>query len=96
MNLNVKLRDGFNGETVTVRIDGKEVFRKAVKTDLTISLADMINAAVQKPSVDVEIAVEGGPTVRREVQVNETPFVDVRVSDGKLLIQPSREEIPML
>ena len=40
MRLSVKLRDGFSNDTVTIKVNEKEVYRKSgVGTDLTISFA---------------------------------------------------------
>jgi len=57
--LHVALQDGFAGDEVAIRVDGREVWRKAgVKTDIRISRADA--AEVEAPSgAAVEIEARG-------------------------------------
>jgi uncharacterized protein YcfJ len=97
MTLRVRLGEGFQDNTVSVRIDGKQVYdRSNVRTDLTISRADSFDVAVDGPSVQLEVAVQGGPTVRRAVEPAQTPFVEVRFIDGLLQLLPLPAEPPML
>lgn len=97
MRLFVKLRDGFSNDTVTIRVNGKEVYRKSeVSTDLTISFADAVEVPVEESIVNLEVAVEGGQVETKEVRVQETPFVDVWIIEGKMELRESKEEVPML
>lgn len=97
MRLFVKLRDGFSNDTVTIRVNGKEVYRKSgVNTDLTISFADGMEIPVEKSLVKLEVAVEGGQTMTKDVSVGETPFVDVWIIEGKMELRESKNEVPML
>ena len=97
MRLFVKLRDGFSNDTVTIKVNGKEVYRKSeVSTDLTISFADAVEVPVEQSVVQLEVAVEGGQTRTKEVRVRETPFVDVWIIDGKMELRESKEEVPLL
>lgn len=97
MNLHVKLRDGFRNDTVTVRVNGQRVYQKSgVSTDLTISHADSIDIQVQAAAIELEVSVEGGQTVSRPVQVQETPFIEVWNTGGRLELRASGEETPML
>ena len=97
MRLFVKLRDGFNNNTVTVEVNEKEVYRKSgVTTNLTISFADAVEVPVEESIVKLKVGVEGGQTQTKEVRVQETPFVDVWIVGGKMELQASKEERPML
>ena len=97
MQLNIKLRDGFRNDTVSMALNGTEVYRKpGVTTDLTISYADGLEAVVTDPVVSLSVAVEGGPVQQQEIHVQETPFVDVWIIDGQMKLQASHEETPML
>lgn len=97
MRLSVKLRDGFSNDTVTIKVNEKEVYRKSgVSTDLTISFADAVEVPVEQSIVQLQVAVEGGQTKTKEVRVRETPFVDVWIIEGKMELRESQEEMPML
>jgi hypothetical protein len=97
MRLSVKLRDGFSNDTVTIKVNGKEVYRKSgVSTDLTISFADAMEVTVEQSRIKLEVTVEGGPMATKEVRVHETPFVDVWVIEGKMELRESKEEVPMV
>ncbi|MFO1372811.1 MAG: hypothetical protein U1F42_10620 [Candidatus Competibacteraceae bacterium] len=97
MHLFVKLRDGFNNDTVTIRVNGKEVYRKSgVSTDLTISFADTVEVPVKESLVKLEVAVEGRQLETKEIRVQETPFVDVWIIGKKMELRESKEEVPML
>jgi hypothetical protein len=97
MNLTIKLRDGFANDTVTITVNGKEAYRKSgVTTNLTISFADIVEVPVQEPIVKLGVAIEGGQRATKEVHTRETPFVDVWVVEGKMVLRASAEETPML
>lgn len=96
MRLNVKLRDGFQNDTVTVTVNGKEVFRKeGVRTDFAISFAEAFEIEVEESAVELGVAVKDGPRATREIRVAETPFVEVTKGAG-LLIRASGQEVPMM
>jgi hypothetical protein len=97
MPLTIKLRDGFRKDTVTIRVDGKEVYHKpSVSTDLTISFADAVEVPVETSSVNLEVAVAGGPTVSQVIEVQNTPFVEVWMMNGRMELRTSREDVPMM
>lgn len=97
MILHVKLRDGFSNDTVTIIVNGKEVYRKSgVSTDLTISFADAVEVPVEESVVKLEVAVEGGQREEKEIRVRETPFVDVWFIEGTMELRESKDEVPML
>jgi hypothetical protein len=97
MQLSVKLRDGFKNDTVTITVNGKEVYRESgVTTNLTISFADAVEIPVQEPIVRLGVAIEGGHKATKEIPVRETPFVDVWAHTGTIEIRSSAEETPMM
>ena len=54
--LHVDLREGFNGDTVIIRIDGQEAFdRPDVKTNYSVGLADRLSVEVAPGNVRVEV-----------------------------------------
>lgn len=97
MMLRVRLGEGFQNNTVSVRVDGKEVYRKAgVSTNYAISHAGTVDVPTEAPQVRLEVAVEGGPDVVREITPGQTPFVEVRLLDGALQLLPLNTEPPMM
>jgi hypothetical protein len=97
MTLRVRLGEGFQNNTVSVRVDGKEVFRKSgVSTDWTISRADSLEVPLDAPSVQLEVTVDDGPRVARAIEPAQTPFVEVRFINGELQLHAMGEEPPML
>lgn len=97
MPLVIKLRDGFRNNTVIIRVNGEEIYHKsAISTDLTISVADIIEISVEETLVNLEVTVLGGQTSTQEIQVQETPFVDVWIIEGRMELRASKEDVPML
>lgn len=97
MQLHIKLRDGFSDDTVYIKVNGKEVYRKSgVRTDLSISFADAVEVSVDESVVKLEVAVEGGQREEKEIRVRETPFIDVWFIEGKMELRESKDEVPML
>jgi hypothetical protein len=97
MDLTIKLRDGFANDSVTITVNGKEVYRKSgVRTNLAISFADVVEVPVQEPIVKLGVAIAGGQQATEEIRVRETPFVDVWVVEGEMVLRASAEETPML
>jgi hypothetical protein len=97
MTLRIRLGDGFQNNKVSVLVDGKQVYdRSGVSTDWTISRADSFDVKVDSGSVQLEVAVQDGPTTRRAVDPAQTPFVEVRFINGELQLLPLPQEPPML
>lgn len=97
MILRVRLGEGFQNNTVSVKVDGREVYRRAgVSTDWTISRADAVEVQTEAAAVQLEVAVENGPQVAQQITPAQTPFVEVRLVSGELLLLPLGEEPPML
>jgi len=98
MMLRVRLGEGFQNNTVSVRVDGKEVFQKSgVSTDWTISRADSVDVQTgAAATVQLEVSVEGGASAVQNIQPAQTPFVEVRLVNGALQLQALDEESPMM
>lgn len=92
--LNIHLQEGFDNDTVTVRVGGREVYRRdGVTTRTQLGLADMVVTNADPGSVDVEIDV---PTrSQREVfrvTVPDYRYLGVSLDrDGRLTHRLSSE-----
>ncbi|OIJ42735.1 hypothetical protein [Massilia timonae] len=97
MTLRVRLGEGFQNNTVSVRVDGKQVYqRSGVSTDWTISRADAVDVHTAADSVQLEVSVDGGPPVAQAIAPARTPFVEVRSVNGELQLHALEQEPPML
>jgi hypothetical protein len=92
--LHIALHDGFQGHTVAIRVDGREVYNKtSVTTNVTISRADAFDVQVASNKVRIEVSIEPGRrNGSKEVDVTQYPFVAVSLeSDGSIFFQPSKK-----
>lgn len=97
MLLHIKLRDRFTNDTVTIIANEKEVYRKSgVSTNLTISFADAVDVPVETAVVKLVVSVEGAQRAEKVIQVKDTPFVDVWLTEGRMELRESSDEVPML
>jgi len=97
MTLRVRLGEGFQNNTVSVRVDGKQVYQRSnVSTDWTISRADAVDVQTAADSVQLEVSVDGGPPAVRAIEPARTPFVEVRSVNGELQLHALEQEPPML
>jgi len=97
MTLRVRLGEGFQNNSVSVLVDGKEVYgRSGVSTDWTISRADSVDVKTDADSVRLEVSVDGGPPAVRAVEPARTPFVEVRFVNGELQLHALEQEPPMM
>jgi hypothetical protein len=97
MPLHIKLRDGFQQDTVSIQVDGLTVYYgRQVQTDLSISFADAVEVPVTDAVVRVRVEVQGGPAAEQDIRVAETPFLDIRRVNGQLQLHTSADEMPML
>lgn len=97
MPLHLKLRDGFQEDTVSIQVDGLTVYYgHKVHSDPSSSFADAVEVPVVAAVVRVRVEVQGGPVAEQEIRVAETPFVDIRRVDGQLQLHASADEMPML
>jgi len=97
MTLRVRLGEGFQNNTVNVRVDGKQVYgRSGVSTDWTISRADAVDIETRADSVQLEVSVDDGPPAVRAIEPARTPFVEVRFVNGELQLHALEQEPPMM
>lgn len=92
--LNIHLQEGFDHDTVTVRVAGREVFRsQSVTTRTQIGLAEMLTADAPGDAVDVEVEVPTrGQRASFRVSPSVTPYLGVSLDrSGQLTHQVSAE-----
>lgn len=92
--LHIALHEGFRGHTVTIRLDGKEIFkRSSVTTDLAISRADAFDVQVSSNLVGIEALAEpGGHKGSTQLDVTQYPFLSVSLEpDGSISFRPSKQ-----
>ncbi len=90
--LHIALHDGFRNDTVVVRVNQREVYRKAaVTTNLALSRADAFDVTVEEAQARVEVEI---PTRNRSAAVSvdpgKTPYLAVEITpEGSLSLEPS-------
>ncbi len=91
--LHIALHDGFTGQTVSIAVDGRAVYRRDnVRTDLRISRADGFDVDVAGPTVTLSVTIEpGGQHASTQVDVGATPYVAVDLQDGGIHFKRSDE-----
>jgi hypothetical protein len=84
--LTIDLQEGFGGEDVVVRVDGREAARQSgVRTKRMLGYAGCLEVEVSADLVTVEIAVLSHKLENRiEVRPGETPYLGVSLSGGQL------------
>ena len=85
--LHIALLDGFTGDTVVIRVNGREVFRESgVKTRMQISRAATFDVDVPAGAATVEVEVpERAAAARIEVPVAEAAHLGISLSrEGKV------------
>jgi hypothetical protein len=92
--LQIDLEDGFDGDTIVVRADGEEVWRQEdVTTNLASSLAAIAHVEVpESAEIEVEVQTQELSAATRV----ETPYLEVRVVDGRLTVESSPDLPPHL
>jgi hypothetical protein len=90
--LRIDLQEGFNNDTVAVRVDGAEVFRKTgVKTRPPVGVAESFEVEASDPAhVEIEVATKQ-QSAAVDLHVSEFPYLGVSSSGGGLELNPSRE-----
>lgn len=93
MLLHVAFQEGFAGQSVALRVDGAEAYRKAgVTTRVQIGLADTVEVDVEPGTVQLEVSVGDRPTAAHAVTVNGPTYVAVSLDDaGKPTFQTSKQ-----
>jgi len=91
--LTVDLQDGFEGDEVIVRVDGKPVYHEPQVSTLTmIGRATGFTAETSQSPVDVEVDLPKRQlTDRFSVDVTATPHVGISVSGDQLTHRLSSE-----
>ena len=90
--LHVDFQEGFEGEPVAARVDGREIFSKpAVRTRMQIGLAD--SCEVTLPAADVSLEVTARQdTLRVPLRLQRDTWVGVSVNqDGNIVHRISSE-----
>lgn len=95
--LHIALQDGFAGDPVAIRLDGREVYRKAdVRTDLRISRADGVDVEVPAAGATIEVEARGRTTTA-QVLPTRTPYLAVNLeADGRPDLRASAEPFAYL
>jgi hypothetical protein len=92
--LHIALHDGFQGHTVAIAVEGREVYNKSsVTTNVAISRADAFDVQVASNKVRIEVSVEpGGRKGSTEIDVTQYPFVAISLERyGSISFQPSKQ-----
>lgn len=89
--LKVDFQDGFEGDLVTVRVNGAEVFRKeGVKTRLTLGLADSFEVDIPEGKVNIEVTLPmkniSGTT---SMEISGPVFLGISVQDLRISFRRS-------
>jgi hypothetical protein len=95
--LHIALQDGFAGEPVVIRLDGREVYRKdAVRTDLRISRADAVDLDAHAGQATVEVEARG-QAASASVDAARTPYLSVNLDgSGRPQVRTSTEPFAYL
>ena len=91
--LHVALQEGFSGDDVTVRVNGKAVFQgRAVKTRLQIGLAHSFDVEVSDGQVELAVEIPSRSMLHREqVEVAGTTYVAVSLGQREVELRISSE-----
>lgn len=92
-SLHIALEEGFEGDLVVVRVNGRDVYDKQdVKTRLQIGLADSFNTSVERGKAQVEIAVPTRKlTEKLSVDVDDRIFVGASLQGDAIRCRVSKE-----
>lgn len=92
--LRIDLQEGFDNDTVVIRVNGSEVYRNSeVKTRLPVSVAQSFEIQVAEDSARVEVDIPTkGRTDRIDLQLSEFPYLGVSLSrERQITFQRSKE-----
>jgi hypothetical protein len=95
--VHIALQDGFQSDSVAIRVDGREVYNKdGVTTDLRISRADGFDVEAPDAGATVEVRARG-ISVATAVDPRRAPYVAVDIgSDGRPRMRLSEEPFAYL
>ncbi len=90
--LRIDLQEGFDNDTVVVRVDGPEVYRKSgVQTRVVVGVADSFEVTARDPAhVEVEVVTKK-QSAAIDVKTAEYPYLGVSSTRTGLKLQPSKE-----
>jgi hypothetical protein len=91
--LHIALHDGFTGQTVSIAVDHREVYRRSgVRTDLRISRADAVDTEAAGPEITVEVTVDpGDQRAVMRVDICATPYLAIDLKSGAIHLTLSGE-----
>lgn len=90
--ITLDLQEGFAGETVEVRLDGREVWRGEVRTDWSIGLAERVQVEVPAGGGAVSVTVPSRPaSIDLVLKPGEAPVLGVSLIGGGLVSRRSDE-----
>ena len=86
VTLSIDFQDGFTDDTVVLKLNGKEVFRKkAVSTKLLLGKADSFKTEADTGLVNVEISVPTKDIARTFLlEVSADEYIGISIVTGKL------------
>ena len=92
--LTLDLREGFQGDQVVVRVDGRDVASEEdVTTDYSIGLARRISTTVgPRPAVVEVLCPTRNLAVSKEIDPREGPWLNVRLEGNKITLDQAQEE----
>lgn len=87
--VHISLEDGFEQDSVIVRVDGRQIYEQhGVTTRTQISLADRIETDVDGPRATVEVAVPTRDLAgSRSIEPGKDQAVGVSIRDGAIRFQ---------
>ena len=86
VTLGIDLQDRFENDTVVMRMNGEEVFRKEhITTNLLLGLADSFKTEVEQGSVRIEISIETRNIVETiPMDVSADTYLGISVVSGRI------------
>ena len=92
-SLTIDFQDGFAGDPVVARVDGREVYRaRDVTTDYAIGRADSVTVEVDEGAVDIEVELPAkGLSKVLTLEMPATVYVGVSTLDDEIAYRLSEE-----
>lgn len=95
--LRIQLSEALRDRALSVRVDGAEVYRRwgAGPDQATVS-GLTVEVPAARPTVRLEVALQGGAQVARDIMPGHTPFVEVNLVDDVLYLLPLEAVPPLM
>ena len=92
--LGLDFQDGFRGDSIVVRVDGKSVYHEeGITTQLLLGVADSFTTRVRRGAVQIDILVETQDLARSiSLEVLGDTYLGVSIVAGELQSMPPRDE----